>query len=83
MVACFFHMSSVCQKRYDKMRSDGSTWESHIPSSWAFRGCLAMGGGSSDEQAMRAQDVRLAKGAAGGGLQGPRMNGYTRMNAYS
>jgi hypothetical protein len=41
VVACFFHMSSVCQKRYDIMKSDGSTWKFHIPSSEAFRGCLA------------------------------------------
>jgi hypothetical protein len=42
----------------------------------------AMGGGSGDDQATRAQDVQRAEGAAGGGLRGPRMNGYTRMNAY-
>ncbi len=41
-----------------------------------------MGGGSGDDQATRAQDVRRAEGAAGGGIRGPRMNGYTRMNAY-
>ena len=32
----FCHVSSVCQKRHDIMRSDGSTWEFHIPSSYAF-----------------------------------------------
>ncbi len=41
-----------------------------------------MGGGSSKDQATRAQDVRRAKGAAGGGIRGPRRNIYTRMNAY-
>ncbi len=41
-----------------------------------------MGGVSRDNQATRAQDVRRAKGTAGGSLRGPRMNSYTRMNAY-